>query len=62
MVASGSTRRPPAECYRWLGKTLAVVTDGAFGDEGCPQLRSGSARRECAAGADSMDEALETFS
>ena len=25
-------------CYRWLGKTVAVVTDGAFEREGCPLL------------------------
>jgi hypothetical protein len=50
-----------ADCYRWLGKTLAVVTDGAFGAEGCPQLES-AASRQCAAGARSMDEALVTFS
>ena len=55
-------RAPRVECYRWLGKTLAVVTDGAFADEGCPALQSDPARRECAAGADSMDEALVTFS
>ena len=54
--------RPRAECYRWLGKTLAVVTDGAFGDEGCPQLESEPARRLCVSGAGSMDEALVTFS
>jgi hypothetical protein len=55
-------RAPRVECYRWLGKTLAVVTDGAFGEKGCSQLRSGSARRECLAGAASMDDALVTFS
>ena len=48
-------------CYRWLGKTITVVTDGAFARSGCPQL-SGAARRECAAGARSVDDALVTFS
>ena len=46
--------RPRTGCYFWLGKTLAVVTDGAFAEEGCPELQSDAARRECTAGADSM--------
>jgi hypothetical protein len=49
-------------CYRWLGKTVAVLTDGAFARDGCPRLRGAPARRACAAGAATMDEALETFS
>jgi hypothetical protein len=48
-------------CYRWLGKTITVVTDGAFGRSGCPRL-SGEARNDCAAGARSVEEALVTFS
>ena len=48
-------------CYRWLGKTIAVVTDGDFARTGCPQL-TGSARAECRAGAASMEQALVTFS
>jgi hypothetical protein len=55
---AGAARR---ECYRWLGKTIAVLTDGRFAREGCPQL-AGAARRECEAGAARMDEALVTFS
>jgi hypothetical protein len=49
-------------CYRWLGKTLSALTDGAFAEAGCPQLPPGTARRACRAGARSMDEALVTFS
>jgi hypothetical protein len=49
-------------CYRWLGKAAAVLTDGAFARDGCPRLRGAAARRDCAAGAATMDEALETFS
>jgi hypothetical protein len=49
-------------CYRWLGKAVAVVTDGAFAREGCPRLRSPSGRRACAAGAARMDGPLATFS
>jgi hypothetical protein len=49
-------------CYRWLGKTTAVLTDGGFAREGCPRLRGAAARRACAAGAATMDDALETFS
>ena len=26
-------------CYRWLGKSVAVLTDGAFEREGCPCFR-----------------------
>ena len=48
-------------CYRWLGKTIAVVTDGDFARTGCPQL-TGGARAECRAGAASMEQALVTFS
>jgi hypothetical protein len=51
-----------AACYRWLGKTLAVLTDGEFGSTGCPRLRSTAARRECEAGAAEMEEPLVTFS
>jgi hypothetical protein len=54
----GATR---LACYHRLGKTIAVVTDGAFAETGCPALPS-AARRACAAGARSMDDALVTFS
>jgi hypothetical protein len=54
-------RASRAACYRWLGKTLAVVTDGGFAEEGCSQL-DGDARRWCEAGARTADEALVTFS
>ena len=53
---------PRPACYRWLGKALAVVTDGRFGEEGCPQLAAGAARSACRAGASSMEGALVTFS
>jgi hypothetical protein len=51
-----------AACYRWLGKTLAVLTDGEFARTGCPQLVDEDARRECRAGARRLDEPLVTFS
>jgi hypothetical protein len=51
-----------AACFRWLGKTLAVLTDGKFARAGCPRLESGGARRQCRAGAETMEEALVTFS
>ncbi len=54
--------RVRSACVRWLGKATAVLTDGAFAEDGCPQLATARARRECAAGAASMDTALETFS
>ena len=50
------------ECYRWLGKVLAVLTDGQFETTGCPQLPTPAARDACVAGARTMDEALVTFS
>ena len=51
-----------AACYRWLGKAVAVLTDGAFAREGCPTLEQRDARRECAAGARELESALVTFS
>jgi hypothetical protein len=51
-----------AACYRWLGKAIAVVTDGRFETTGCPRLASPDARRACAAGARTIDEPLVTFS
>jgi hypothetical protein len=49
------------ECYRWLGKTLSVITDGRFGETGCPQLVPDAATF-CAEGAALIDEPLVTFS
>ena len=51
-----------AACYRWLGKALAVVTDGRFERSGCPELGTADARRQCLEGARTMNEALVTFS
>ncbi len=56
---AGATR---SGCYRWLGKTLAVLTDGKFEQTGCPELAEADARRDCRAGARTMEEALVTFS
>jgi hypothetical protein len=50
------------QCYRWLGKVVAVLTDGEFERTGCPQLPTPAAREACIAGARTMDEALVTFS
>jgi hypothetical protein len=55
-------RAARAACYRWLGKTLAVLTNGDFERAGCPRLTAADARRQCSAGARSMHEALVTFS
>jgi hypothetical protein len=49
-------------CYRWLGKTLGVVSDGKIRTSGCPQLPTAAARRACEAGVDSMEGPLVTFS
>jgi len=48
-------------CYEWLGRTLAVITNGAFRVRGCTKLES-SGRRACIAGAARMNAALVTFS
>jgi hypothetical protein len=50
------------DCYAWLGRTLAVVTNGAFREQGCGRLRPDGARRACRAGAGRANEALVTFS
>jgi hypothetical protein len=49
-------------CYAWLGRTLAVVTDGAFRVNGCPQLAEEHARISCAASGAHMGRPLRTFS
>jgi hypothetical protein len=56
------TGPPRAACFRWLGKTLAVVTDGEFARTGCPRLETARARKLCRAGGRSMNDALVTFS
>jgi hypothetical protein len=48
-------------CYEWLGRTLAVVTNGSFRDRGCDALHPG-ARSACVRGAREMNAALVTFS
>jgi hypothetical protein len=55
-------RAARAACYHWLGKTLAVLTDGEFERAGCARLEGADARRQCRFGARTMDEALVTFS
>jgi hypothetical protein len=45
------------DCYEWIGRTLAVVTNGRFR---CAAL--GRGRKACAAGAARMRDALVTFS
>jgi len=49
-----------AGCYRWLGKTLNVVTNGRFLKSGCGKLESGAA--DCRRGAASYAGPLVTFS
>jgi hypothetical protein len=50
------------ECYRWLGKVLAVLTNGAFEQYGCGSVRNENSRRACVQGAGEMDDPLVTFS
>ncbi len=47
-------------CYRWFGKALAVVTNGAFRAR-CRSLRTPSGRAACIAGARSFRGPLVTF-
>jgi hypothetical protein len=49
-------------CYRWLGKVLGVLSDGAIRTEACPKLSPVAARRACVAGVKSMEGPLVTFS
>jgi hypothetical protein len=49
------------DCYEWLGRTLAVVTNGSFRQRGCRKLGPG-ARPACVRGANRIDAALVTFS
>jgi hypothetical protein len=56
-VAAGARN----DCYEWLGRTLAVVTNGAFRERGCTKLSPGP-RRACTNGAKRMQAALVTFS
>ncbi|MGZ4300359.1 MAG: hypothetical protein ACXVR9_03730 [Gaiellaceae bacterium] len=51
-----------AGCYEWLGRTLSVVTNGAFRERGCTKLSPEPARRACTTGASRMRAALVTFS
>ncbi|MDP2712359.1 MAG: hypothetical protein Q8O56_14165 [Solirubrobacteraceae bacterium] len=51
--------RVASGCYEWLGKVLAVITDGRFATSGCSQV----ARPEsCRRGARSFNGPLVTFS
>lgn len=54
----GATR---IACYQWLGKTIAVLTNGRFRTAGCPLLEP-DARSACLEGARSMNTPLVTFS
>jgi hypothetical protein len=49
-------------CYRWLGMTLNVVTNGDFENDGCNELRFVATRVACKEGAAAYEGALETFS
>jgi hypothetical protein len=49
------------DCYEWLGRTLAVVTNGTFREGGCTKLDA-AARTACVDGAREMSRALVTFS
>jgi hypothetical protein len=48
-----------AACYSWLGRTLAVVTDGRFS---CAAAERASSRAACRGGASHARDALFTFS
>ena len=50
-------------CYRWLGKTLGVLSDGKFRTtRAAPALSRHAARRACVAGVKSVEGPPVTFS
>jgi hypothetical protein len=49
-------------CFAWIGRTLAVLTDGRFRESGCAQLEPEHARISCSAGGARMGRPLRTFS
>lgn len=49
-------------CYEWFGRTLAVVTNGAFRRSGCVRLEHRPARRACITGSRRIGDPLYTFS
>jgi len=49
-------------CYRWLGKVLAVMTNGEFESFGCPPVPEARPRNACIDGARSYEGPLVTFS
>jgi hypothetical protein len=49
-------------CYSWIGRTLAVLTDGGFAKHGCAQLEPEHAIVSCRAGGAHMWRPLRTFS
>lgn len=58
----GFPRETGLACYRWLGKVLAVLTNGEFEQFGCEALPDAGSRRACVQGAGEIDEPLVTFS
>jgi hypothetical protein len=64
-LLAGCNRFPATtrlECYRWLGKVLAVLTNGEFEQYGCGSVTNAGARRACIQGAGEMEDPLVTFS
>jgi hypothetical protein len=53
---------PELACYRWLGKVMAVLTNGAFEGYGCDAAPDARTRRACLQGVAEIDEPLVTFS
>ena len=49
-------------CYHWLGKVLAVMTNGEFESFGCAAVPEARSRNACLEGARSYEEPLVTFS
>jgi hypothetical protein len=58
----GFAERTSVACYRWLGKVLAVMTNGEFESVGCPALPDARSRNACVEGVRSYEEPLVTFS
>jgi hypothetical protein len=54
-------RRGASACWSWLGRTLTLVTDGAFAHR-CGEAPSRAARAACRSGAARVEAPLVTFS
>jgi hypothetical protein len=60
MRRCGEFGRQASACYSWFGRTLALVTDGAF-TQRCGELTGAASRRACRSGARRVGDPLVSF-